>query len=52
MSGLTNPQIAQGLSRSPKTVAAQLNSAMPSSAVFLHWNGVSWKTVAVPGPQE
>ena len=26
--GLTNPQIAAELSRSPKTVAAQLNSAM------------------------
>jgi DNA-binding CsgD family transcriptional regulator len=28
LTGLTNPQIAQRLSRSPKTVAAQLNSAM------------------------
>jgi DNA-binding CsgD family transcriptional regulator len=28
LSGLTNPEIAQALSRSPKTVAAQLNSAM------------------------
>ncbi|QRP43357.1 AAA family ATPase [Amycolatopsis sp. FDAARGOS 1241] len=28
LTGLTNPEIAQVLSRSPKTVAAQLNSAM------------------------
>ncbi|MGW4489996.1 ATP-binding protein [Amycolatopsis sp. NPDC004368] len=28
LNGLTNPEIAQVLSRSPKTVAAQLNSAM------------------------
>jgi DNA-binding CsgD family transcriptional regulator/tetratricopeptide (TPR) repeat protein len=28
LSGMTNPEIAQVLSRSPKTVAAQLNSAM------------------------
>ena len=28
LAGLTNPQIARSLSRSPKTVAAQLNSAM------------------------
>lgn len=28
LTGLTNPAIARALSRSPKTVAAQLNSAM------------------------
>jgi DNA-binding NarL/FixJ family response regulator len=28
LTGLTNPAIAQALSRSPKTIAAQLNSAM------------------------
>jgi len=31
--GLTNRQIAQALSRSPKTVAAQLNSAMRKRGV-------------------
>ncbi|WP_203729985.1 LuxR C-terminal-related transcriptional regulator [Streptomyces sp. SID12501] len=28
LTGLTNPAIARALSRSPKTIAAQLNSAM------------------------
>jgi DNA-binding NarL/FixJ family response regulator len=33
ITGLSNPQIAQQLSRSPKTIAAQLNSAMRKHGV-------------------
>ena len=56
LSGRTNPQIAQILSRSPKTIAAQLNSAMRklgvSSRTALAVAAVNDGMTPDDGPQE